>query len=65
MTTGAGEVRGAWVKLLFGFKLMQAGDGLGRFSDTGHMICVACMEAGSKVGLGEWPDRLRSGHTNY
>ena len=49
VTTGAGEVRGAWVKLLFGFKLMQAGDGLGRFSDTGHMICVACM-----VGGGKW-----------
>ena len=47
---GKGEWGGKWVNVVFRIKLMWVRDGLGRFSDTGHMICVACMEAGSEVG---------------
>ena len=37
------------MNVVFRIKLMWVRDGLGRFSDTGHMICVACM-----VGGGKW-----------
>ena len=43
------------MKVEFRIKLMQVGAGLGRFSDTGHMICVAYMEGGSEV---DWRNGL-------
>ena len=48
VTAGAGGVRGVSVKVVFRIRVMQMREGLGQFSETGHMIC--CLYGGRWEG---------------